>query len=211
MIIYFVNKYTKISSPFEITDDTRSQIIKIGDICIRDIGGLLSFLVVKKKCNDWSSCICVCKSYYDRFDIKANSLLFSFDNLKGRRGNAKLLTVIANVFSNTLVSEFIKTAIDILEYKKDKWDIDLLLPIYSNIEAIGKDNYSDKTEKKEENVLFYSYLSENLKSRFNDLQKEQYSLKQIYQIIKKENEDEFHKAIFRFLHDNPDSTIYNRT
>lgn len=214
MTIYFVNKYSKIRSPFEIVDSSNMQIINIGDICIRDIGGILQFLVVKNEKNDWSSCICVYKSNYECIDIEANSLLFAFDNLRKRKGNVILLNKISNVFKKTLVYNFIINAVEILTYKKDQWNVDFLIPIYSSTDTEplleeNKDNLLN-LEQNEGNVLFYSYLSDGMKLRFNTLQSARYSLKEIYQFLRQENEGEFNKAIFKFLHENPKSTIYNR-
>ena len=212
MTIYFVNKYSKIRSPFEIVDSSNMQIINIGDICIRDIGGILQFLVVKNEKNDWSSCICVYKSNDECIDIEANSLLFAFDNLRKRKGNIILLNKISYVFKNTLVYNFIINAVEILTYKKDQWNVDFLIPIYSITESLLEEKKENlcKLEQNEGNVLFYSYLSDEMKLRFNTLQRARYSLKEIYQFLKQENEREFHKAIFNFLHKNPKSTIYSK-
>lgn len=199
-------------SPFEIVDSSNMHIINVGDICIRDIGGILQFLVVRNKKNDWSSCICVCKSNYECLDIEANSLLFAFDNLRNRKGNIILLKKISNVFKNTLVYNFITNAVEILTYKKDQWSVDFLIPIYSSTEPLLEEKKENlfKLEQNEGNVLFYSYLSDGMKLRFNTLQSARYSLKEIYQLLRQENEGEFNKAIFKFLHENPKSTIYSR-
>lgn len=207
MIIYFVNKRSKVSSPFDITDASHDKIINIGDICIKDIGNALYFMVVEKNKDDWSSCRCVCKAHYEEFEVEANSLLFSFDNLGYRKGNIKILRIVANVFKGTVVYDFLYAAVEILSYRKDLWNLDFLIPIYTN------NDYSEKASKVVDKnmqnvVLFYSYLSEDMKRLFNKLQEDNHTLKETYQYLRKENESEFNKAIKNFLNENPGSTIY---
>ncbi len=59
MHIYFVNQYSKIVGPFDITDSNHQKNIRYGDVIIRDTSDGLCFLIVTSSINKWNRCKCI--------------------------------------------------------------------------------------------------------------------------------------------------------
>lgn len=146
MNIYLVNRYSKLKGPFDIVDSNREQIIKVGDICLRDYVEGLVFLYVNSTNNNWDSCLRVGVGRNDTLTDLNNSLLFSFDGLHKRKGNISLIKELLPCFREKVIFDFLSTAIDILEYKKDSWDFNYLLQFLSPTKELIVQPEINKTE-----------------------------------------------------------------
>ena len=78
MHIYFVNQYSKIVGPFDITDSNHQKNIRNGDVIIRDTSDGLCFLIVTSSINKWNRCKCI-DTVQGHLKREGNFLLFSFD------------------------------------------------------------------------------------------------------------------------------------
>ena len=98
MNIYYVNRYSKYKGPFDIIDSNREHIIKGGDICLRDYIEGVAFLIVNSSDNSWNACKQVGIGNHDSLVDQGNTLLFSFDGLHRRKGNAALLKQLIDCY-----------------------------------------------------------------------------------------------------------------
>ena len=210
MTIYFINKKSKLNGPFDVTDAHFNKIIRIGDVCIRDTDCGLQFLLVVSNINRWSSCNCIGYSNVIKHDIEGNMLLFSFNGINRRMGDVSSLELLSEAFADDPLHSFIKNALDILAYRRDYWDIQLFLDIYSLSAITIADEIRMKsiTETDKRVPMFINYFNSEMKNMFYELQAENLTMREIYTKIKELKQKDFRTAMRNFLMENPDSNIY---
>lgn len=214
MNVYFVNKYSKLKGPFDIIDSSRQHIIKVGDICLRDTNEGVAFLVVYSSINTWNACKLVGIGRNDDLSDIGNTLLFSFDGLSRRKGNITLIKQITLCFKEKVIDDFLRNAVDILEYKKDFWDGSLFPQFFaSSKELVDR----DEQKKSDENTntsyypsIFAEYLSKELLELLTTSLNEGKELKEAYQILRNKHPELFRKALMQFLIENPDGSIFEK-
>ena len=216
MNIYFVNKQSKLKGPFDIKNARQIQILRIGDVCIRDTEDGLLFLLVVNNTNRWNSCKCIDKAKYTETQLTGNTLLFSFNGIEKRVGNLGILEWLSKIYTSEIIRKFFLNAIDILTYKCDFWDIELFVRIHlmSPITTIGGENgFTDVNPKISHSSypLFYLYLNEEMRAVFATMSEGNDSLRDIYEYLRGKYSAEFRKAIKKFLEDNPQTTIYDKS
>ncbi len=131
MNIYFVNRYSRYKGPFDIIGPNREQIIKVGDICLHDSTEGIEFLVVCSSDNSWKSCKRVGLGDNEGMSDLGNTLLFSFDGIHKRNGNASLIRKLADCYKEKVIYDFFCNAVGILEYKVDFWDVTLFRQFFA--------------------------------------------------------------------------------
>lgn len=214
MNIYFVNRYSKLKGPFDIIDSNREHIIKVGDVCLRDTTGGIEFLFITTQNNSWNACKCVGLGRNDVFASKGNSLLLSFDGIHGRKGDLTFLTQLTSCFSEIVINDFIENAIDILEYKRDSWDGGIFPRFFAeNIELVVKKELPPSSTPKSESYpsVFSKYLNDSLLDLLKTYINEGLSLKDAYMFIREKDSEAFRKALLKFLEENPNGTIFDKT
>ena len=130
MNIYYINRYSKYKGPFDIMDSNRERIIKVGDICLCDYLEGVAFLVVCESENSWKACKNIDIGNNSVLSSYGNMLLFSFDGFHKRKGNAYLIKQLLICYSEKVIIDFFKNAIDILEYKTDLWDVSIISQLF---------------------------------------------------------------------------------
>lgn len=215
MTVYFVNRYSKLKGPFDITDSNREHIIKVGDICLRDTTGGVEFLYVISQSNSWNACKCIGLGDNDSLASKGNSLLLFFDGIHGRKGNLTFLYQLTSCFREKVINDFWENAIDILEYKRDSWDGSLFPRFFAdNHEVINvKKEFKPSVLPKSESYpsVFSRYLDDSLLDSLKNYIEEGLSLKDAYMLIRKDDPEGFRKALMKFLIENPNGTIFDKT
>ena len=151
MNIYIVNRQSHYKGPFDIIDSYRKQLINVGDVCLRESEDGIAFLFVYKTENTWSSCLCVGVGRYNTSNQLKESLLFSFDGIHGRKGNASTLNQLLLCFREKVIVDFFINAIDILKFKKDTWDLTLFQQFFSPVKTLISQEESDVFEPKPDN------------------------------------------------------------
>ncbi len=214
MTVYFVNRYSKLKGPFDITDSNREHIIKVGDICLRDTTGGVEFLFVITQSNSWNACKCI--GFGDSAELisKGNSLLLSFDGIHGRKGNLSFLYQLTSCFGERVINDFLENAIDILEYKRDSWDGSLFPRFFAddheivNVQKELKPSVQPKSESYPSD--FCRYLDDRLLDSLKSYIEEGVSLKDAYMLIREDDPKSFRKALMKFLIENPSGTIFDK-
>ncbi len=213
MNIYFVNRYSKLKGPFDIIDSNRQHIIKVGDICLRDTLEGVAFYVVYNSTNTWNACKMVGVGRNDTLSETGNTLLFSFDGLSRRKGDIKLIELLALCFREKVIDDFLKNAVDILEYRKDFWDGSLFPQFFaSSQEFVIRDEQKKADESTETNyypTVFAQYLSKELLELLTTSLNEGNELKEAYLVLREKHPEMFRKALMQFLTENPSSSIYD--
>ena len=212
MNIYFVNKKSTIKGPFSIINAKRQHIICIGDICIYDTEKKMSILLVTNDENKWDAC----KSLYSendmKSDIEANTLLFSFDGLHQRFGRREELRHLRNCFcGNKYASGLFTQALDILDYKKDLWDMEDFTKLIqlSCHKQTGKRECNKSQNAAPLHTLFASYLRKDQLNVFKRMTSKGFDLKTTYMKIRQQYPSEFRDALRRFLLERPHNNIYD--
>jgi len=215
MIIYFVNKDSKIKGPFDILDANRNRIIRVGDFCIQETSSHILLLLVVSEINKWNACKQISSVSGAQISLDSNTLLFSFDGISKRLGKKNELKEFQNVFKEEPMNSFFINAIDILEYKEDWWDIGLFQKMITlnPIEiTLVKNDIDDSSESQYNgHPCFIQYFPHTLKERYVFLKSQNSSLKEIYNQIKTEYPKEFRSALVTFVKNNPQKTIYDLT
>ena len=214
MNIYYVNRYSKYKGPFDIIDSNRERIIKVGDICLRDSLDCVAFLVVRSSENSWNACKRIGIGNNRVLSGLGNTLLFSFDGLHRRKGNAELIKKLIDCYREKVIIDFFNNAIEILEYKKDFWEVSLFRQFFaSSQELITRSEVIRPIviqNTRRYPSVFAEYLDEELfellKASIND----GYGLKEAYTILREKNPILFRTALMRFLAENPTGTIYDK-
>lgn len=213
MNIYFINRKSKIKGPFDIKNAHQIQILRIGDVCIRDTEEGLYFLLIVNSTNRWNSCKCIDKAECSDAILSINTLLFSFNGVGKRIGKIEHLEWLSNIYTLEITHNFFLNAIDILTYKCDFWDIELFVKIHS-MSPITIERFCSTVESSQiiyrSYPLFYSYLDENLRCLFCSMLEDGSSLRETYEYLRSKHTIKFRMALRNFLNDNPKSTIYDK-
>jgi len=214
MNVYFVNRYSKLKGPFDIIDSNRQHIIKVGDICLRDTIDGIAFYVVHNLNNTWNACKLVGVGENNFLSDTGNTLLFSFDGLSRRKGDIALIKQITLCFREKVIDDFFRNAVDILNYKKDFWDVALFPQFFaSSQELVDRDKQKKSDERTSTNhypSIFAQYLSKELLELLIEKLKEGNELKEAYQILRMKDPEMFRKALMQFLTENPSGTIFDK-
>ena len=214
MNIYYVNRYSKYKGPFDIIDSNREHIIKVGDICLRDYVEGVAFLVVSGSSNSWNACKQVGIGNHDILSGQGNTLLFSFDGLHRRKGDVELIKQLIDCYREEVIVDFFSNAIEILEYKKDFWDVSL----FQRFLATSQELIS-RTEVKKPSVVqnnrqypteFAKYLDKELLGMLMAGLNTGNGLKAMYMFLREKEPVLFRTALMKFLAENPAGTIYDK-
>lgn len=211
MVIYFVNKYSRIKGPYDILDSKRNRIIGIGDICIREQRDVFVVLLVVSDVNNWNSCALLGRAE-SNLGLTGNKMLFSYNGTSQRQGCKECLEQLSCSFENTFLQGFFKNTLEILQYKCDFWEALVLEKIYTfakkeSLEGI-KSNVEDSKNSKR--PMYSKFLSGDAAGLFDLLYSQSANLKYIYREIKNKYPQEFRRAITAFLEENPDKTIFDK-
>lgn len=213
MHIYFVNRYSKLDGPFDITDIHHQKIIRNGDVIIRETYEALCFLIVTSSINKWNRCKCIdtVKGHLKR---DGNSLLFSFDGISKRFGDIQAVTELIQLFQSPPCHDFFDNALSILTYQCDFWDMRIFKDIHTLSPFDNSETFVDSPKGFVDNTssiyMFEEYLSINSRNLFHEFIKKKIALRDIYREIKRKYPKEFKKALLLFINDHPHSTIYDK-
>lgn len=214
MNIYFVNRYSKYKGPFDIIDSNREHIIKVGDICLRDYVEGVEFLVVCSSDNSWKACKSVGIGDNSILSNQGNTLLFSFDGLHKRKGNVSLIKQLIDCYREKVIINFFGNAIDILEYKKDFWDVSLFSQFFASSQELISRSESKKTYvvqfDRQYPSEFAKYLDKELFSMLMAGLNTGNGLKAMYKFLREKEPVLFRTALMKFLSENPTGTIYDK-
>lgn len=214
MNIYLVNRYSKLKGPYDIIDSNREHIIKVGDICLRDYVEGLAFLVVQSTDNSWNACKRIGVGKNQIVTDLGNTLLFSFDGIHQRKGNIDLLKQLLSSYKEKVIYDFFINAIEILEYKRDFWDVslfqrffaisqELISPIADKDQSAGLENHDYPT-------VFAKYLNADLLELLIASINEGKSIKEAYELLRDKDAASFRAAMMRFLVENPYGSIFEK-
>ena len=212
MNIYFVNRYSRYKGPFDIIGPQREHIIKVGDICLHDSTEGIEFLVVCSSDNSWKSCKRVGIGENGDLSDLGNTLLFSFDGLHKRKGNASLIKKLADCYKEQVIYDFFCNAVGILEYNVDFWDVSLYRQFFATTQDI-----INRPNKTIPNVIsdsesypshFAKYLDKELLGILISCISEGKDLKQAYVFLREQKPILFRTALIKFIKENPQKTIY---
>ena len=213
MHIYFVNQYSKIVGPFDITDSNHQKIVRNGDVIIRDTSDGLCFLIVTSSINKWNRCKCI-DTVQGHLKREGNFLLFSFDGISKRFGDLQALTELSQLFQSPPCHNFFENALAILTYKCDLWDIGIFKDIHSLTPFEIYNDNADKSividKKTYSQYLFEDYFDTNLHSMFLKLVEQNTPLREVYIKIRELYPNEFRSAMMSFIREHPNSTIYDK-
>lgn len=211
MVIYFVNKGSKIKGPFDIMDAYRNRIMKVGDVCVREDKRGVSCLLIIDENNRWNTCKRI--GYAEgNLGLEGNTLLFSFDGVCKRFGRIKACETICELFADEPLHSFFTNAVEILKYKCDLWDI-ATFPKILTLSPIEMSTMVKEEEHAQYNTsitLFECYLTNESRHLFVELHSVGKSLRKIYQEIRQKYPDDFRYAMKKFLAENPARTIYDK-
>ena len=214
MNIYYVNRYSKYKGPFDIIDSNREHIIKVGDICLRDYIEGVAFLVVNSSDNSWNACKQVGIGNHDSLVDQGNTLLFSFDGLHRRKGNAALLKQLIDCYREKVIVDFFSNAIEILAYKKDFWDVSLFQRFFANSQELIPRNEQPKPSIVQNSRVYPSefakYLDKELFGLLMAGLNTGNGLKAMYKFLREKEPVLFRAALMKFLSENPTGTIYDK-
>lgn len=214
MNIYLVNKKSKIKGPYDITDQNRRHVIRIGDVCIRDTIDGLQFLLVISLQNKWSSCKCISIVNNEEFEEGGNTLLFSFNGVDGRKGNIEKLGILKRFFTQSPITQFLNNATDILEYKKDLWDSEIFKDLFGSIHEVVKQksliNPVKEVKVSDHPILFVAYLEKKVQDEFYYLIESGSSIKSAFTEIRNKFPKEFRYAMLDFINEHPHKSIYDK-
>jgi hypothetical protein len=214
MNIYFVNRYSKLKGPFDIIGSNRQHIIKIGDICLHDTTKGVEFLFVYNSNNIWNSCKFVGIGKCEILSEIGNTLLFSFDGLSRRKGNTPQLKQLALCYREKVIVDFFRNAVDILEYRKDFWDVSLFRQFFASSQELITPNEiispSIIPDSRKYPSAFAKYLDNELIELLQSSINEGIGLKEAYVILREKNPVLFRSALVKFIEDNPNRTIYDK-
>ena len=214
MNIYLVNRYSKFKGPFDIIDSNREHIIKVGDICLRDYVEGIAFLVVCSTDNSWNACKRVGIGNNEVLNGQGNTLLFSFDGLHKRKGNVFLIKQLLDCFREKVIVDFFTNAIDILEYKKDLWDVSLFSRFFASSQDLITRSEIIKScvipNSRRYPSVFAKYLDDELLELLTASLNEGNGLKEAYMILRDKDPMLFRAALMKFLAENPKRTIFDK-
>ena len=214
MNIYFVNRYSKLKGPFDIIDSNRQHIIKVGDICLRDYVEGVAFLVVCSSENSWNACKRVGIGDNGVLTDQGNTLLFSFDGLHRRKGNAALIKQFIDCYREKVIVDFFSNAIEILEYKKDFWDVSLFQKFFATSQELITRSIPTRPSEIQNNTLYPSefakYLDKELLGMLIAGLNTGNGLKAMYEFLREKEPMLFRTALMKFLAENPTGTIYDK-
>ena len=214
MNIYLVNRYSKFKGPFDIIDSNREHIIKVGDICLRDYVEGVAFLVVCSSENSWNACKRVGIGNNDVLNGQGNMLLFSFDGLHRRKGNAALIRQLIDCYREKVIVDFFSNAIQILEYKKDFWDVSLFQRFFATSQELIPRSEATKPSVIQNNRVYPSefakYFDKELFGMLMAGLNTGNGLKAMYKLLREKEPMLFRTALMKFLAENPTGTIYDK-
>ncbi|MDO4985733.1 MAG: sigma-70 family RNA polymerase sigma factor [Prevotella sp.] len=215
MTIYFVNRNSNLKGPFDIIDANRQHIIKVGDICLRDTTKGVEFLVVYTPNNSWSACKCVGVGKSDQFKNDGNTLVFTFDGIHKRKGDALFMSLLVQCFREKVIVEFFLNAVEILQYRSDCWDGSLFPQFFADSQVYvtprSKNPIHTSNESGKYPTDFSKYLDNRLLESLLDSLKRGDSIKKAYVVLRALHPQLFRKALMRFLVENPNGTIFDKT
>ena len=214
MNIYLVNRYSKFKGPFDIIGFNREHIIRVGDICLRDYVEGVAFLVVCSSKNSWNACKRVGIGNNEVLNGQGNTLLFSFDGLHKRKGNVFLIKQLSDCFREKVIVDFFTNAIDILEYKKDLWDVSLFSRFFASSQDLITRPETIKSSvipnSRRYPSVFAKYLDDELLELLTASLNEGNGLKEAYMILRDKDPMLFRAALMKFLAENPKRTIFDK-
>ena len=149
MNIYLINRQASYMGPFDIIGSNREHILNVGDVCLRETVDGIAFLYVYRTDNTWGSCLCVgIGPKNNKLIGLEESLLYSYDGIHRRQGDISLIKKLLPCFREKVIIDFLKNAIDILEFKKDVWDVRLFQDFFSPVKELVSQKDTEEVEVK---------------------------------------------------------------
>lgn len=179
----------------DITINLLSPKTNIGDAIVVKDGATYKFYIHK-----FSGFELVEKTESIKIITGAHVITTIFENndLQTRTGDAEALLFLKGVFKNPYVQSFFQSAYDILKFKEDRWDCDMLYRLYTTVTSL-----QENTEERN----FISYLNVSLKKYFDNLLKNGKSKAEALRLIKNEHKDDFMDAFLKFKKSYPNKSI----
>lgn len=210
MVIYFIHKASRLKGPSAVTDRHGRRLLKAGDVCIMQDDCSFRLIVLPQVADSWGQCRLLASETVV-VPQEANTLLFAFDGLHARSGNATLLSRLADGASEATAA-FLRNAADILTYHRDCWDGAVLVTLFAaapksaNIPQMPTQKPSPTAEHR---AMFISYLPTALQEAYDDMLHDGNPPRHCYEALRKAHPEAFRKALNRFLKAYPDKSIYD--
>ena len=183
-----------------------------GDFLFVHYGDELLCLIVNQYCNSYNwyeHCRVIEKGDFCFKDESKIILLASSDGINARNGNKDYLNHIKLVFSSPEITALLQNALDILRYKVDTWDIQVLMNLYhsdkSSSEAFPKESAPPVIPK----LLFFHFLTDDLYKLFINHFNTSHSIEHSFREVKQRYPREFSKAIQAFKLKYPNNNIFD--
>lgn len=101
----------------------------IGDCFVAQANNQLAFYLYRLGVGDYvSSSLCIDICEYENV-ILDNMTLFSYDPIRGSYGDRVLLQKLSSLFENDIVKCILEQALEILLFKQESWEVNLLMKI----------------------------------------------------------------------------------
>ena len=165
MTLFFsdISIYTR---PTELLDGFKDFHFQSGDYCLLKCGETLyKFIAITKPLNiakKWEDYPVLDSFHVAGVSFKAKFILFSYDASSGRRGNIKDLSKLKEFLHVSEIKDLIKNSIEILYYKTDRWDANILVSIIQLTNNLNKKKAKVGHSKKQvsdfSNIPFFTVV-----------------------------------------------------
>ncbi len=159
MIIFIADK-TIYRNPSELPADLSKSISGAGDYCLlKEKPVLYKFIAIDKTVNsvkDWSQFPILDKFSVAGISFQSSLILFSYDLSNGRYGNNKDLQTLKTFCNSIAIKNLIENAIEILNFKTDSWDAQVVISILSLTAEKRNKTKEKKSIKKNPNLPFFN-------------------------------------------------------
>ena len=179
----------------DISINQLSPITNIGDAIVVSEGSSYKFYIHKISGLELVDKTVSIKIIAGRYGI---STIFDKNDLQKRTGDAAILLFLKGVFKNPDIQSFFQSAHDILNFKEERWDSDVLSRLYTTVASLEDD-------KQERN--FISYLNDSLREYLDNLLEDGKSKSEALRFIKDKHKDEFMEAFMEFKKHYPNKSI----
>lgn len=183
-----------------------------GDVLFVHYGDELLCLIANQYCdlNNWSEhCNIIEKGTWCFKDEATKVLLASSDGIKSRTGNKDFLNHIKQVFNSSEIKALIQNALDILSFKVDTWDIQVLMRLYHSDKSSSDTIPNTPSSPVIPKLLFFHFLTADLYELFLSHFNETHSIEKSFRVVKQRYPHEFTKAIQAFKLRYPNNNIFD--
>ncbi len=156
MTLFFVDNNI-YKEPAELLDNYKDSYFQIGDYCLLKSGeSTYKFIAITKPletAKKWDIYPVLDSIHVAGVTINTKIILFSYEASIGRKGNIKDLSKLMALIHISEIKNLIKNSIDILSYKTDRWDANILISIIQLTNKIANTKVKEKRIKKSESNL----------------------------------------------------------